>query len=106
MNNQNLISLKDRNQQEKSDIARKGGLASGKAKRERKTFYRWLSIALDEIVEDENGNKVSRKQLAAIMLAKKISEGDLKAIELGLKVLGENFAFLDIDMLGDDDGLN
>lgn len=45
MNNNNLISLKDRTEEEKREIARKGGEAKAKKDRDRKTLKRGLEIA-------------------------------------------------------------
>ena len=38
MNEENLVSLADRTTEEQREIAKKGGIASGKARREKKIF--------------------------------------------------------------------
>ena len=52
MNEKNLVSLADRTTEEKREIGKKGGIASGKARRERKKFKEDLLLALETIKND------------------------------------------------------
>lgn len=67
----------------------KGGTNSSEGKRERRKMKELINLAFSDIVKDENGEALNRKLMTAINLVKKASEGDLKAIELALKVNGE-----------------
>lgn len=63
-----------------------GGRASGEARRKRKAMRELLEMALEK--KCVRGD-ITNKEEAAAQLAKKMAEGDLKAIEVGLKLLGE-----------------
>ncbi len=65
MNEENLVSFKDRTTEEQREIARQGGIASGKARREKKLFKeaieKKLGQSLDSMIEAminqaQNGN--------------------------------------------------
>lgn len=85
-NEENLIPTNRRSKEEARELGRKGGIASGKARREQRAMRELLEIALSaKCVKGDASNK----EEAAAQLAKKMAEGDLKAIEVGLKVLGE-----------------
>lgn len=73
-----------------------GGRKSAEVKREKRRMRELINMAFSNLVKDENGDEVSRKVLAAINLVKRASEGDLRAIELALKVNGEYENKLDI----------
>lgn len=66
-----------------------GGKKSSEVRREKRKMKELIDMAFSSMVKDDNGDEVSRKVLAAINLVKKASEGDLKALELSLKVNGE-----------------
>lgn len=66
-----------------------GGKKSSEVRREKRKMKELINMAFSSMVKDDNGDEVSRKVLAAINLVKKASEGDLKALELSLKVNGE-----------------
>ena len=78
---------------EAREYGRKGGIASGEARRKRKALREDIQVMLEETVEfkDEDG-KTIRKTLQegiARKLIKQANEGNLKAIELIAKLLGE-----------------
>ena len=65
MNEDNLVSLADRTTEEQREIAKKGGIASGKARREKKLFKeaieKKLGQSLDSMIDSminqaQNGN--------------------------------------------------
>ena len=85
-NEDNLIPTNRRSKEEARELGRKGGIKSGERRREKRAMRELLEIALStKCVKGDASNK----EEAAAQLAKKMAEGDLKAIEVGLKVLGE-----------------
>lgn len=79
--------------EEARDIGRKGGIASGEARRRRKQLREDLLVMLDEEVEfkTKDGQTVKATVQAGVArkLIKQASEGNLKAIELMAKLTGE-----------------
>lgn len=69
---------------EAREISRKGGIASGVARREKKALREQLADALEA---KTNGKTL--KEVGMVELALKFADGDLKAIELAAKLLGE-----------------
>jgi len=88
MNESNLVSLADRTTEERREIAIKGGIASGKARRERKTLKEELLILLAE------GNTQKEISLSLIQQA---LDGNTKAFEVIRDTVGEK----PIDKLAD-----
>lgn len=80
MNEENLISLADRTTEEQREIAKKGGIASGKARRKRKTLKEELLLLL------EKGDTQEKVSLALIQQA---LEGNTKAFEVIRDSIGE-----------------
>ena len=80
MANENLISLGDRTTDEQREIARQGGIASGEARRARKTLKETLIMMLEE------GNTQDNITLA---LLQKALNGDTKAYEVIRDTVGE-----------------
>lgn len=93
MNDQNLIPTTELTENERRELARKGGLASGEARRRRKQLRDDLLVMLDEEVEfkDRDGNPMKKRLQESIArkVIKKANEGDLKAVELIAKLTGE-----------------
>lgn len=52
MNESNLVSLKDRTTEEQREIARQGGIASGKARKEKKLFREEIEKQLGSSIAD------------------------------------------------------
>lgn len=80
MNESNLIPQNKRTKEEQREIARKGGIASGKARKERKELKEELLILLSK------GNTQEKISLALI---KKAMKGDTKAFEVIRDTIGE-----------------
>lgn len=80
MNESNLVSLADRTTNEVREIARKGGIASGKSRRERKTLKEELLMLLSE---GDTQEKIS------LSLIKQALEGNTKAFEIIRDTVGE-----------------
>jgi hypothetical protein len=93
MNDQNLIPTTELTETERRELARKGGIASGEARRRRKQLREDLLAMLDEEVEfkTKDGQSVKATVQAGVArkLIKQASEGNLKAIELMAKLTGE-----------------
>lgn len=93
MNDQNLIPTTELTENERRELARKGGIASGEARRRRKQLREDLLVMLDEEVEfkTKDGQTVKATVQAGVArkLIKQASEGNLKAIELMAKLTGE-----------------
>ena len=79
-NKENLVSLADRTTEEQREIARKGGIASGKARKERKTLKEELLLLLS------NGDTQAKISLALIQEA---MNGNTKAFEVVRDTVGE-----------------
>jgi len=79
-NEENLVSLADRTTEERREIARKAGIASGKARAARKTLKEELLALL------EQGDTQERISLA---LLQKAMNGDTKAFEVMRDTIGE-----------------
>ena len=80
MNEENLVSLADRTTEEVREIARKGGIASGEARRRKKTLKEEL-IALLET--NDNNNKIS------VAILNKALNGDIQAFTTIRDTIGE-----------------
>lgn len=93
MNDQNLIPTTELTENERRELARKGGIASGEARRRRKQLREDLLVMLDEEVEfkTKDGQTVKATVQAGVArkLIKQASEGNLKAIELMAKMTGD-----------------
>ena len=90
MNEQNLIPVSSRTPSELREQTRKGGIASGEARRERKAMREWLDrIGEEEITNDPTGEKMPRVAVAALRLMDKMCKGDLKAIRLYAEITGQ-----------------
>lgn len=70
---------------EQVETARKGGKASGQAKRKRKEFKEALKLALSVVMEDDKS--VQDKGIEALM--QKFMSGDVKAFEVIRDTIGE-----------------
>ena len=80
MNKSNLIPFEERTEEELREMRRKGGINSGKARRERKTFKEELLLLL------EKGDTQEKVSLALIQQA---LNGNTKAFEIIRDSIGE-----------------
>lgn len=89
-NEQNLVSLADRTTEEKRAIGIKGGIASGKARREKKTMRETLKEMLEEVADIEgNKNGLTYKQLATLGLIKGSILGNSANYKTIMETIGE-----------------
>ena len=90
---ENLVNLADRTTDEQRDIARQGGLASGEARRRRKSMKEWAEIfgAMPVKVKGPDGSVTDSDTLGGIIAAQmaKASKGDTKAAKFVAELLGE-----------------
>lgn len=89
-NNENLVSLATRTQQERTEIARKGAEASNKVRREKKTMREVLQAMLNDVpIDEENKDKLTNQQLATLGLIKGARQGNATNYRTILETLGE-----------------
>jgi hypothetical protein len=84
MNEENLIPQSERTKEEQREIARMGGIASGEARRRKKTFKEALLIALDI----EKGDKTVQ-EIGVEALLQKFMSGDIQAFTTVRDTVGE-----------------
>ena len=74
---ENLVPLNKRTKAEQRKITKKGGIASGKARREKADFKRKCQIWMDEsiVAHDENGKPMTGSELMIAVAARGIMEG-------------------------------
>lgn len=89
MNDENLIPTTELTESERRELARKGGIASGEARRKRKQMRDDLRAMLDSKQKFSDG-KTRRVQEGIVhKLVSAAMSGDLKAIEQIAKLMGE-----------------
>lgn len=78
----NLIPGNKRSHSEAQKNGRKGGVASGKARREKKTLRQCLELLLEQQITSKDGTKVTGAEAISIAQFKKALKGDTKAFEV------------------------
>lgn len=96
----NLIPMNERTEDEQREIARKGGIESGKTRRRKRTMKEAAQIILKAPVNDEQAELLKKYGIAEqdctnlmLIMAKAVqmaADGDLKAAEFVRDILGEN----------------
>lgn len=95
----NLIKNEDLTPSERRESARRAGIASGKARREKKTFKECLKLMMDEQAPekiraafDKNGYDVTthREAITAAILMGAM-QGNPKMVDKALELLGEDY---------------
>lgn len=81
-NNQNLVSLATRSEQERKEIARKGQIASTEAKKKKNTMISVLEKMLDEVPIKDNEEGLTNRELATLGLIKGANQGNPKNYEI------------------------
>lgn len=82
-NEQNLIPNSERTPSERRENARKAGIASGKARREKADLRRMLQVALEsDDFKDKFGNKMTGAELMVKVAFKEMAKGNPKYWEL------------------------
>lgn len=82
-NEQNLIPNSERSPSELREQCRKGGVASGKARREKADLRKQLQVFLEsEAVKDKEGEPLTGAELMVKVAVKEMSKGNPKFWEL------------------------
>ena len=84
----NLISLADRSEEEKKEIATKGALASAEVRREKKRFKDLLEIALS-MKSSEGKNAKKNDYLIVMSMIKQAKKGSVEAFKAIRDTIGE-----------------
>ncbi len=104
LNEKNLIPFDERTESEQREIARQGGIASGQARREKKTVQKILSELLDGQIKDSpqfaklaakmgvEGDKSVKDIFTMVCLLNSVKSGNLGDLERLSKLLGEDNA--------------
>lgn len=79
----------ERTPEERREIARKGGIASGEARRKRKTFSEIFDTFLSMEFADKKGGITSGVEAMGMKVVEKAMKGDLRAFELIRDTVGE-----------------
>ena len=82
---ENLIPFNERTEEEQREIARQGGIASGKAKKEKATMKATLEMLLNETYK----NGKTYRELATLGLLKGAINGKADNYKMIMDVLGE-----------------
>lgn len=91
-NNENLIPFNERTEEEVRAIAKKGGIASGKARKEKVELKKTLLTLLEsdfDVETDGKHEKVSGATAVCVSLIKKAISGDVKAFTAIRDTIGE-----------------
>lgn len=91
-NPDNLIPQTQRTTSERRINARKAGIASGKARRARKTLREELLTLLSTTKKDEHGNEQTMQELVSLGLIRKAIAGDPAAFKTIRETIGEDVA--------------
>ena len=82
-NEQNLIPNSERSPSEVRENGRKGGIASGKARREKADLRKQLQVFLEsEAIKDKDGEPLTGAELMVKVAVKEMSKGNPKFWEL------------------------
>ena len=104
MNEKNLIPNEERTPRERRENARKAGIASGKARREKKTIQKILADLLDSEIKDSpqfaklaskmgvESDKSVKDIFTMVCLLNSVKSGNLGDLERLSKLLGEDNA--------------
>lgn len=71
-----------RTTEEQRKISRQGGIASGKARREKADLKRQLQVFLEEDIKDKHGNVMTGAEMMVKVAVKEMSKGNPKFWEL------------------------
>ena len=108
-NEKNLIPFNERTESEQRDIARQGGIASGIARREKKTVQKILNDFLDTSAKDNpqiaklatkmglQGNESIKDLFTIVCTLNTLKSGNLGDLEKLSKLLGEQTEIADTE---------
>jgi len=91
-NNQNNLDGKgfeSRTTEEQREIARKGGIASGRARAEKRDLRKALEMLLEQTFTDKKGNTKTGTQAVTERLFDEVMKGNVKAFEVLRDTVGQ-----------------
>jgi hypothetical protein len=89
-NPQNLKSNRERTEENVREITRKGGIASGKARRDKKNLRLALEALLEKrAVDPDTGRKMTGAELITLKLYEQAVQGNVKAFEVLRDSIGQ-----------------
>lgn len=97
MNEKNLKPQNTRTKSEQREIARQGGVASGIARREKKTLRERLLLMGEQEITNKKGETMQREDVIALQVSQKAANGDLKAARLYAELTGQLVQKIDVD---------
>ena len=97
MNEQNLIPTNKRSKKEARALGKKGGIASGIARREKKTLRERLLLMGEQEITNAKGVTMQREDVIALQVSQKAASGDLKAARLYAELTGQLVQKIDVD---------
>lgn len=94
MNDENLIPFDKQTKSEQRAIAKKGGIASGKARRQKADLRKAMQDALNSTFTDSKGKKATGQEIVMAGLIANLSDPKArnwgKAVEVMLLLTGQN----------------
>lgn len=94
MNDENLIPFDKQTESEQRAIAKKGGIASGKARRQKADLRKAMQEALNSTFTDSKGKKATGQEIVMAGLIANLSDPKArnwgKAVEVMLLLTGQN----------------
>lgn len=94
MNDENLIPFDKQTESEQRAIAKKGGIASGKARRQKADLRKAMQEALNSTFTDSKGKKATGQEIVMAGLLANLSDPKArnwgKAVEVMLLLTGQN----------------
>ena len=94
MAKEDLVPLQNRTTEEQQEIARKGGIASGKARRQKADLRKAMQDALNSTFTDSKGKKATGQEIVMAGLIANLSDPKArnwgKAVEVMLLLTGQN----------------
>jgi len=108
-NEQNLIPTTKRTVSEAREISRKGGIKSGEARRQKKTFKQIMTSLLElkpadpEVIRNLEANginpeEITNKTALALSMFSKAAEGDVNAAKLVMSMISEDIAHEELEL--------
>lgn len=89
MNEQNLKPLGERTKEEQREIQRKGGIASGKARAEKRDLRKALEMLLEQTFTDKKGVTRTGAQAITEKLFSEVMKGNVRAFEVLRDTVGQ-----------------
>lgn len=86
----NLIPFSERTEEEQRQIRKKGGVASGKARRNKKDLRKALEALLEKKWTDKNGKKLTGTEAITTKLFEQAMKGNVKAFETIRATVGQD----------------